>query len=61
MPLIADCLTDAERAEIQTIPAAEEAAEIAAVQATVAAQGWKDCDGSDALQDGARGVGTFQT
>lgn len=37
MPTIADALT---------------AAELAAVQATVAAQGWKDCEGTDTLQCG---------
>ena len=37
MPTIADTLTDAE---------------LAAVQATVAAQGWKDCEGTDRLQCG---------
>lgn len=52
MPTLADCLTDAERASLRSIPAAEEAAERAAVQATVAAQGWKDCEGSDTLQCG---------
>lgn len=35
MPTIADALT---------------AAELAAVQATAAAQGWKDCEGTDTLQ-----------
>ena len=37
MPTIADMLSDAE---------------LAAVQATVAAQGWKDCEGTDTLQCG---------
>lgn len=52
MPLIADTLTDAERADLRRIPAAEAAAELAAVRATVAAQGWKDCEGTDTLQCG---------
>lgn len=50
--MIADCLTDAERADLRRIPAAEAAAQLAAVQATVAAQGWKDCEGTDTLQCG---------
>ena len=42
MTLIADTLTDAE---------------LAAVQATVAAQGWKDCEGTDRLQCGCGRIG----
>ena len=52
MTTIAERLSSAKRAELQTIPAAEAAAELAAVQATVAAQGWKDCEGTDTLQCG---------
>jgi len=55
--LIADCLTDAERAELQTIPAEEAAAELAAVQATIEALGWKDCSGTDTLQCGCGHIG----
>ena len=46
MATIADALTDAQSAALRSIPAAEAAAELAAVQATVAAQGWKDCEGT---------------
>src|SRR5450759_478640 len=56
VPMIADCLTDAERADLRRIPAAEAAAELAAVAAESEAeraatlaylqsQGWKTYEG----------------
>jgi len=48
MPMIADTISDAERSKLGRI--AEPEPERAAVQATVEALGWKDCDGSDTLQ-----------
>jgi hypothetical protein len=50
MPTLADRLTDSERASLRSIAEAEAAAELAAVQATVEALGWRDCEGTDTMQ-----------
>lgn len=47
MTAISERLSDTQSAAV-----AEAVAEIAAVRATVEAQGWKDCEGSDTLQCG---------
>lgn len=50
MTTIAERLSCAALADLSSIAEAEAAAERAAVQASIEAQGWRDCSGTDTLQ-----------